>query len=60
MYITGNLQDGSVSGTPITAVDIDGNGSTIYITYLDGDSNLKMVAVDRSTSAAMTGCTIVQ
>jgi len=51
---------------PISAVSIETNGQTVYITYLDANGNLKTSTnctthnVDGSVPAAMSGCNIEQ
>jgi hypothetical protein len=51
---------------PISAVSIETNGQTVYITYLDSDGKLKSATsctthnVDGSVPAAMSGCDVVQ
>jgi hypothetical protein len=49
---------------PVSAVNIDVNGQTVYITYLDADGKLKsatasIVVDSNGIPAAMSGCAIV-
>jgi len=49
----------------VSAVDVQSNGQTIYVTYIDSDGNLKAGStsfvqnVDGSVPSAMSGCSIL-
>ena len=66
MYVTGTLliQNGDYLQS-VSAVDIDVNGQTVYITYIDSTGKLKSASTSyvvdsNGIPASMSGCAIVQ
>jgi len=64
--ITGTLLiEGEDYQTAVSAVDVQANGSQIYVVYIDASGNLKagtkslVQNVDQTLPAAMSGCTII-
>ena len=65
MYITGTLLIPNEDYlTSVSAVEIDVNGSSFNISYIDSSGNLKAAATSVSTTSgvnnAMSNCSIVQ
>ena len=64
--ITGTLLiEGEDYQTAVSAIDVQANGSQIYVVYIDASGNLKagtkslVQNVDQTLPAAMSGCTII-
>lgn len=58
------LVPGPDYGASVSATNVEANGQTVYITYVDASGNLKVGVtslvqnVDQSIRVAMSGCTV--
>jgi len=63
MQITATIlnADGSVYASSVSITSININGSTIYISYVDGSNNLKAIKQFLTSAGQIyaSGCTIV-